>query len=59
MAKKFSFQEEILQKISRLEKAYSKFSEEINYLRKELKKIGEQILKKVEEEKISKIRKQL
>lgn len=58
MVKKPSPKEEVLQKIKRLERAYAEFSKEIDRLRKELKKITLKILKRVEEERISKIKKE-
>lgn len=59
MVKKLSPKEEVLQKIKRLDKAYAEFLKKINHLKEELKKITQKILKRVEKEKISKIRKQL
>lgn len=57
MIQKTSLKEEILQKIKRLEEAYNEFSQKIELLRMELEKITKEILKRIEEEKISKVKK--
>jgi Mg2+ and Co2+ transporter CorA len=59
MASKYSLEKQMLQKIKRLEEITDAFFEEINYLKKELKNITEKILKRVEKDKISKIKKSI